>query len=272
MSTDDARRQKPVTIKWRGMIGELIIDGQPWGAIEWSDKRQAWCIEDAEGECLRHKAHIRGRSVAKDEAIDLAQAMIRDGRMPTPEEARSFRKEQLRQQRERRAKQPSEMRRRQQREEQDRLYQGEMEAESRDRGELPLYEVLADALDLGDPELWRSNSIARLRGRLIIAVKAAIAGLEYDLARDSAGVNKYERLARAREILRQLAPDQEPFKVTSEQIDAAYLRARKLAGDLSTIVYLIVRSDPRFEGLAGDKSLWDAVRKLLDSDPAGGGR
>jgi hypothetical protein len=213
MSTDDPRRQRPIKIKWNGMIGQLIIDGEPWGAIEWSEQRQAWCIEDAEGQCLRHKQSIRGQTDAKEAAIELAQAMIRDGRMPTPEDAFKIRKEQRRQQRERRAKQPSEIRRRQQREEQDRLYEARWNAESRDRLEPPLYEALADTLDLADPELWKSNSFARLRDRLIISVKATIARLESDLASQSELVNKHygtgQRLTRAREILRLLAPDQE---------------------------------------------------------------
>jgi hypothetical protein len=94
----DPRRSKPITILWDGTIGRLFIDDESWGAIEWSDRRQAWCIEDAEGRCLRHKGSIRGQATVKDAAIALAEAMIRDGRMPSPEQAKQ-------EHRERRAKQ-----------------------------------------------------------------------------------------------------------------------------------------------------------------------
>src|SRR5262245_13595398 len=112
------RRQRPVTIEWtrNGLIGRLLMDGENWGAVEWSEKRKAWCIEDAEGRCLSHHSHIHGQAIAKDEAITLAQAMIQDGRMPSPED----REDRLQRDRERRAKYPSEIRRREQREERDR--------------------------------------------------------------------------------------------------------------------------------------------------------
>jgi hypothetical protein len=73
-------------IKWLrgGEIGQLMIDGEFWGAIEWSPKRNAWCIEDTEGKCLTHTDHIHGQAAAKDSAIELAKTMIRDGRMPSP--------------------------------------------------------------------------------------------------------------------------------------------------------------------------------------------
>ena len=33
----DPRRQRPITVKWRGgSIAELFIDGQLWGEVEWS--------------------------------------------------------------------------------------------------------------------------------------------------------------------------------------------------------------------------------------------
>jgi hypothetical protein len=180
----DPRRQKPVTITWDGMTGELTIDGESWGAIEWSPKREAWCIEDAEGECLRHKASIHGQAAAKDDAIALAQAMIRDGRMPSPEEAKRQHNERKQRERERRAKQPSEIRRREERDERDRLWGAEATAECEERDaedETPLYELVIDTLDLTNQELWKSNSFAVLRARLITTTRAAIARLEYEL-------------------------------------------------------------------------------------------
>jgi hypothetical protein len=91
MPDDDPRRQKPVTLSWRSdEVCRMYIDEELWGAVEWSEKRQAWCIED-EGRCLSHKSHVHGSAVAKNEAVALAQAMIADGRMPTPEQAKQAR-------------------------------------------------------------------------------------------------------------------------------------------------------------------------------------
>jgi hypothetical protein len=87
---------------WYGDIAQFHIDEQLWAAVEWSEKRQAWCIEDAEGRCLSHASHIRGKAASKKQAIELAKAMISDGRMPTPEEAKQQRKERLERQREKR--------------------------------------------------------------------------------------------------------------------------------------------------------------------------
>ena len=205
MDIVDPRRLKPIEIQWFGLIGRLLIDGESWGAVEWSDKRQAFCIEDAEGRCLSHHSHIHGADKDKAGAVALAEAMIRDGRMPTPEEARKARTERLKRDRERRAKQPSEIKRREARAEHDRLRRAYFEADWEERKaerDEPLYEVLADALDLTDPELWKSNSFARLRDRLIINVRAAITELEADyiLRTD----DRDRRLNRAREILEQL--------------------------------------------------------------------
>ena len=87
--SNDPRRQKPVTIEWwHDKVGRLLIDGVLWGGVEWSEKRGAWCIEDAEGRYLSHRSHVGGEDEDKAGAIALAEAMIRDGRMPSPEDAR----------------------------------------------------------------------------------------------------------------------------------------------------------------------------------------
>src|ERR1700722_4435116 len=91
----DPRRQEPINIRWSGMIGTLLIDGTSWGAVEWSDKRQAWCIQDAEGRCLSQHSHIHAEDKDKAGAVALAEAMIRDGRMPTPEDAVTARKDRI---------------------------------------------------------------------------------------------------------------------------------------------------------------------------------
>lgn len=66
---------------------DLMIDGQLWSEVEWSSSRQAWCIQDAAGQCLTHVEHIVGQNIDVETAIRLAKRMIIDGRMPTPEEA-----------------------------------------------------------------------------------------------------------------------------------------------------------------------------------------
>ncbi len=89
MSTDK-RRFGIIEVRFRAgppAIYELTIGGQLWGAVEWSGKRQAWCVEDASGHCLAHCEHIHGQDIDRPTALALAKAMIRDGRMPTPEEA-----------------------------------------------------------------------------------------------------------------------------------------------------------------------------------------
>ena len=65
----------------------LVIDGQMWSEVEWSEPRQVWCIQDAAGHCLIHVEHIVGQDADPQTAIRLAKRMIIDGRMPTPEEA-----------------------------------------------------------------------------------------------------------------------------------------------------------------------------------------
>ena len=207
MSSDDPRRRKPIKLRWDGMIGRFTIDGEDWGAIEWSDKRQAWCIEDAEGRCLSHYSHLHGENKDKAGAIALAEAMIRDGRLPSPEAARQAREERLRRDRERRAKQPSEIRRRQQREEKRRLFDAYLKADWEDQqaeSTDPLYEIIADVIGLADPELWKSNSFARLRARLIVRLRAVIADLEHG---SNIWAGSKERLARAKEVLTLLNPD-----------------------------------------------------------------
>jgi hypothetical protein len=69
-------------------VYRLTVVGELWSSVEWSPSRKRWCIEDGVGQCLAHVEHIHGEDVDAQRAIRLAKAMIRDGRMPTPEEAR----------------------------------------------------------------------------------------------------------------------------------------------------------------------------------------
>src|SRR5262249_14632925 len=132
MSDKDPRRQGRVIVAFKGessKVGAIFVDGVNWGAVEWSEKRGVWCIEDAEGKCLRHAASIHGKAAAKEEAIALAEKMVRDGTLPTPEEAAELHPEAKQHEREKRAKRPSEIRRKQERAESARLLDAEFEAD-----------------------------------------------------------------------------------------------------------------------------------------------
>jgi hypothetical protein len=208
----DPRRQRPIKVEWLSEeIGRLSIGGIHWGAVEWSEKRQAWCIEDAEGRCLSHHSHVHGQAASKDAAVTLAREMIRDGRMPTPEEAKRRRKERLEGQRKANANQPSRQRRREERKAEDELMGTMFDAKRRDEREPPFYELFADAFDLEDPDLWKSNAFAMLRPRLIVSVEAAVARLEYEAFEAKRGAGPHHRstkteqqLAHAKKILRLL--------------------------------------------------------------------
>jgi hypothetical protein len=63
----DPRRALPIALDWNsdGTIGRITINGEYWAAVEWSERRQCWCIEDAEGACLAHTSHIQGQARSK---------------------------------------------------------------------------------------------------------------------------------------------------------------------------------------------------------------
>ena len=188
----DPRRQGSVIVAFKGessKTGTIFVDGANWGAVEWSEKRGVWCIEDVEGGCLRHAASVHGKAAAKEEAIALAEKMVRDGTLPTPEEAAELHREAKQHEREKRAQRPS-----------------ESEADWENQQATPFYQIFAEAFDLADPGLWKSNSFAMVRPRLVIEVRAAIAQLERDLhkrhmMRRAVAPKVEHELARAREIL-----------------------------------------------------------------------
>ena len=219
MTTD--ARHRPIKIEWTGdgLIGRLTIGGEQWGAVEWTEKRQRWCIEDSEGRCLTHAASIRGMAESKQEAVALGRS--HGSRWPNadPKTARAEHEERRRVAREKREQRPSEIRRREERKEQLRRYGDaaweEWKARTAEDKAPPLYETLAEAFDFADPELWKSNSFAALRPRLVLHVRHAIAKFEQELAY-AAGARRWKptpsetsaleaKLARAREILSQLA-------------------------------------------------------------------
>ncbi len=86
----DRRRHGVIEVRHRSgppAIYRLTVAGQLWASVEWSPTRCRWCIEDGVGQCLAHVEHIHGEDPDAETAIRLAKKMIRDGRMPTPEEA-----------------------------------------------------------------------------------------------------------------------------------------------------------------------------------------
>jgi hypothetical protein len=86
----DKRRYYPIEVsKINDRTFHLTIGGVMWSEVEWSPSRRAWCIQDSQGHCLLHCEHIVGQDIDQRTAIATAKAMVRDGRMPSPEEARA---------------------------------------------------------------------------------------------------------------------------------------------------------------------------------------
>ena len=185
---DDPRRQLPIRVEWQKRRervfedGRILIDGVLWACVEWSEKQQCWCIEDAEGCCLRHQEDERGRAASRHAAVALAREMIRDGRMPSPEQARETRTAR------RKAvwNKPANVRVRQKRRDKEAevlaLKQAQRVAEQQNNSQPLLVEALAEAFDFNDLNLWKSNSWAMLRPRLIIHQRAVVAKLAHELA------------------------------------------------------------------------------------------
>jgi hypothetical protein len=93
----DRRRYRIIEVRHRGAeCYHLTIDGVLWSEVEWSASRRGWCIQDASGRCLSHCDAVHGQDVDAATAVKLAKAMIRDGRMPTPEDAQQQLEERLR--------------------------------------------------------------------------------------------------------------------------------------------------------------------------------
>jgi hypothetical protein len=177
-------RKSTIEIEWTkdGSIGRLTVGGELWAAVEWSEKRQAWCIEDSAGRCLRHHGHIHGREASKEAAVKLARAMIRDGRMPDPATAEANLRAEQKAGREKRERQPAQIAKRERLQRHSEATSKSYEMEYEEKQAPPFYEVMADAFDFTDSELWKSNSFATIRPRLLLNVRAAIAKPEGDLA------------------------------------------------------------------------------------------
>jgi hypothetical protein len=94
---NDPRRHRVIETRCRGTdCYHLTIDGQLWSEVEWSPRRRAWCVQDAAGHCLTHVEHTRAQDPDLQTAIRLAKRMIRDGLMPSPEDANAQLQERLR--------------------------------------------------------------------------------------------------------------------------------------------------------------------------------
>jgi hypothetical protein len=103
---DDPRRAREVIVRTRGVAdkrhADLYIDGQKWAIVAWGGPRR-WCIEDSRLLCLDHIEDAPGDRSTLQKAVALAEAMIRDGRMPSPEEAKRLEEERKAQQAQKRA-------------------------------------------------------------------------------------------------------------------------------------------------------------------------
>jgi hypothetical protein len=58
--------------------------------------------------------------------------------------------------------------------------QARWDAEWQERKQQPLYEALAEAFEFSDPDLWRSNSFASLRPRLVVWMHSVVLDLQCD--------------------------------------------------------------------------------------------
>lgn len=248
MSAPDARRRE-IAIAWGDksdghLIGRLTINGELWASVEWSSKYKRWCIEDAEGRCLTHLDNIHAAEPTKDAAVALAKAMIVDGRMPDPETAKSNsdlgiatpwaieRKAQAKREREQRAKRPATLKRKAEDQQRRELLSASFDAEFADEEAQPLFEALADAFDLTDPDIWKSNSFAMLRPRLALHVRAIVASLELELVDEirRGATPPFSMWASKEQRKAALAYRKEKAAHNVPKIEAKLARAREILG------------------------------------------
>jgi hypothetical protein len=234
-SSETYRRALPVKIEWgedAARIGRIIIGGEYWGAVEWSEKRQAWCIEDAEGRCLAHAESIHGQAPTKDEAIALARDMIRDGRLPSPEAARRCRLATRLERSAQRNAQPAQQRKREKQEQRDQelsnLRTAKWRAHMQEEQAPVLWEAFHEVFDFTDRDLWKSNSFAVLRPRLILHLRAIIARLECELAdhRERASKTPFSMRATAEQKRRAAQQRREREDAAAAEVEIKLARTR----------------------------------------------
>jgi hypothetical protein len=238
------RRTRRIKITWSSdaaRVGRITVGGEYWCGVEWSERRQAWCIEDTEGACLAHAAHIHGRASTKEAAAALAIEMIRDGRMPSPEAAHAAREAHLAGRPERRAKrraQPAEQRKREERQQREaelsRLATAEFTARRQDENAPALWEALHEVFDFTDTSLWQSNSFAVLRPRLIVHLQAVVARLEYELAqhRKDAATQPFAMYATSAERRRLADRRRRHEEIAAVAVETKLTRAREVLAAL----------------------------------------
>jgi hypothetical protein len=103
--TGDPRRRGEIKVTRRSDSKyDLYIDNVLWSEVEWGGKNKMWCIQDCCGYCLSHVEHVHS-NVPNDgtpdaavalsaqlnatTALETAKKMIRDGTLPSPEDARA---------------------------------------------------------------------------------------------------------------------------------------------------------------------------------------
>jgi hypothetical protein len=103
VSSDPRRRGEIKIVGITSSKYDLYIDNVLWSEVEWSHNRYAWCIQDCCGYCLNHIEHIHAivpndgvpdrkindpRQFNPSTALETAKQMIRNGSLPSPEDAR----------------------------------------------------------------------------------------------------------------------------------------------------------------------------------------
>jgi hypothetical protein len=234
-----------IAVKWGALgVGAVSLDGVTFARVEWSEKRQAFCIEDAAGQCLRHVGSLKGQAASKEEAVALAVDMVRDGRMPSPEQAHAERERlaapKRAEARAKRAKQPAQIRKREEEAERAKQWAAASSkassARHEDKKAGPLYEALAEAFDFADAKLWKSNSFAMLRPRLVIHVRARVAGLESDLAYEVDRSHQQPFAMYASPERRKAAAERQKAETSKAiaKIEAKLAKAREILGHLES--------------------------------------
>ena len=114
---------------------------------------------------------------------------------------------------------------------------GVWEARAEDEAAPPLYEALADAFDFADAELWKSNSFAALRPRLVIHLRAVVAKLASDLAHErDRSPNPFCGLGASKERQRKAAAYRKAeTEAAISKIEAQLARAQEILTALISI-------------------------------------
>jgi hypothetical protein len=96
--------------------------------------------------------------------------------------------------------------------------------------EEPIAEALDEAFDFADPDLWKSNSWAMLRPRLVVHQRAVVADLEHKLAWTvmRAAAQPFSMYADAAQRKRQRETRQREGDAEARQLQQRLDRARRI--------------------------------------------